>query len=119
MLGSGLLSNAIRHSGYLAYDHGIFSKHRGLFIDLDFTSLLGKVCDIPPASSRRLQYENPLSVDLHIEAFRQYEMEHNIYQRIADLTAVAFSMPIERCKACYDAIDRNITRAMLHAEKKS
>ncbi len=121
MLGSTLLSNAIRRSGYLAYDNdnGFFSKHRGLFVDLDFASLMGAVHGIPPAQSRRLQYENPLSVERYLEAFTQYEKDHNIHQRIHDLKAAASSMPVERCTSCYDAIDRDVTRAMLHAEKQS
>jgi hypothetical protein len=119
MLGSTLLSNAIRRSGYLAYDNGLFSKHRGLFVDLDFASLMGAVHDIPPAQSSRLLYENPLSVERYLEAFTQYEKDHNIHQRIHDLKAAASSMPVERCTSCYDAIDRDVTRAMLHAEKQS
>jgi hypothetical protein len=43
MLGSASVLESIRHAGYLEYDDGVFSKHRGLFVDLDFQSLMGSV----------------------------------------------------------------------------
>ena len=40
MLGSPAVAAAVNRAGYNSYDNGVFSKHRGLFIDLDFTTLM-------------------------------------------------------------------------------
>ena len=119
MLGSATLSSHIRRFGFLAYDNGIFSKHRGLFVDLDFVALMGNVVDIPSAAGRRLQSENPLSVDRYLSAFKQYATDHNIWTREQELITVSLSLTSDQCKACYDPIDRDVTRAMLHAEKRA
>ncbi|KAI2495356.1 hypothetical protein MHU86_19158 [Fragilaria crotonensis] len=52
MLGTPALAQCVRRAGFLAYDNGIFSKHRGLFIDIDFTELMGAVDAITPAPAR-------------------------------------------------------------------
>ena len=72
MLGSPNIADSVRHAGYLAYDDGIFSKHRGLFVDLDFHNLMGPVSSIVPSKARRLRSEDPTSVDKYVEAFTQY-----------------------------------------------
>jgi hypothetical protein len=59
MLGTPAVAQCVRHAGFLAYDNGIFSKHRGLFIDVDFTELvMGAVDAITPANARGLNSEN-------------------------------------------------------------
>ncbi len=46
MLGSLGVVQSVRRAGFLAYDNGIFSKHRGLFLDFDFQSLMGTVHNV-------------------------------------------------------------------------
>ena len=119
MLGSPAVANCIRSAGFLAYDNGIFSKHRGLFIDLDFQELMGSVDCISPAPARRLNSENQVSVDRYLDAFKKYADDHKIDERVSELVILASSLSLPQCKASYDAIDRDITRAMLHAEKEA
>ena len=119
ILGTSAVSQSVRRAGFLAYDSGIFSKHRGIFVDLDFDSLMGEIHNIPAPSARRLQSENQLSVDRYLHALKQYATDHNVWQRITELTTVAPSMTAAQCAKCYDAIDRDVTRGMLHAEKMS
>ncbi len=119
MLGSPAVANCIRSAGFLAYDNGIFSKHRGLFIDLDFQELMGSVDSISPAPARRLNSENQVSVDRYLAAFKKYADDHNIDERVTALVNIAASLSTSQCKQSYDAIDRDITRAMLHAEKEA
>ena len=52
MLGSPNVSDSVRSAGYLAYDDGIFSKHRGICIDLDFHNLMGPAALILPPQAR-------------------------------------------------------------------
>jgi hypothetical protein len=117
MLGSPNILDSVRRAGYLAYDDGIFSKHRGLFVDIDFLQLMGPMAAILPAHSRRLCSEDQPSVDRYIAAFNVYADSHNLWQRVDDLAVVASSLSTEYCQMEFDAIDRDITRAMLHAEK--
>ena len=119
MLGSHNLIDSVQRAGYLAYDDGIFSKHRGLFLDFDFQALLGPVAPIVSSSARRLNSEDQPAVDRYLEAFRQYATDHNLWSRVNDLATIAASLPVSQCKLRFDAIDRDVTRAMLYAEKQS
>ena len=119
MLGSPNILDAIRRAGYLAYDDGIFSKHRGIYVDLDFHTLLGPIASIRPAKVRQLKSEDQSSVDRYVEAFQAYAKAHNLWQRVNDLAVVASSLPLHRCKDNFDALNRDITRAMLHSEKSA
>jgi hypothetical protein len=117
MLGTpNIVADSVRRVGYLSYDDGIFSKHRGLYVDLDFHVLMGPVAHILPATSRRLKSEDQPSVDRYLEAFQKYAHEHNLWDRVTELATVASSLPLSQCKDSYDVLDRDITRAMLHAE---
>ena len=119
MLGTPAVAQCVRRAGFLAYDNGIFSKHRGLFIDLDFTELMGVVDMISAAPARGLNSENQVSVDRYLEALKTYVSDHNIDSRVNDLVATASELSPSQCKARYDSIDRDMTRAMLHAEKEA
>ncbi len=117
MLGSPNISDSVRRAGYLAYDDGIFSKHRGLFVDLDFHQLMGPMAAISPPQSRRLRSEDQPSVDRYVDAFKDYADDHNLWQRVEDLVVAASTLSTASCQQQFDAIDRDITRAMIHAEK--
>ena len=118
MLGSASgVRDCVRQAGFLEYDNGVFSKHRGMFVDLDFDALMGPVDTIAPIQSRGIRSDDQPSVDRYLAAFRSYADDHNIWQRVAVLSTVAPSMPPLAVKERYDAIDRGVTRGMLHAEK--
>ena len=120
MLGSEAIADSIVHAGYLPFDdNGISSKHRGLFIDFDHDHVMGQVDNIVRQANRQLNSEDPIATDLYLEAFKTYTDSHNIRGRLDDLKLVLNSMTLHRVRECYDAIDRDITRAMLHAEKAS
>ena len=117
MFGSAAVRECVRKAGYLEYDNGVFSKHRGMFIDLDFESLMGTVDKIAPIQTRGIRSDDQPSVDRYLDAFREYADDHIIWNRVSELATVAPSMPPRAVKECYDAIDRDVTRGMLHAEK--
>jgi hypothetical protein len=116
MLGSPNILDSVC-AGFLVYDNGIFSKHRGLFVDLDSHQLMGPVPTIMPSQSRRLRSEDQPSVDCYVDAFREYAADHNLWKRVEDLAVVASSLPTAICQQQFEAINRDITRAMIHAEK--
>jgi hypothetical protein len=118
MLGSEAIADSVVHAGYLPFDdNGITSKHRGLFIDFDHHQVLGKVDHIVRQANRQLRSEDPLATDRYMKAFKSYIDSHDICGRLDDLKIVINSMTLRRIRECYDSIDRDITRAMLHAEK--
>jgi hypothetical protein len=117
MLGTSLVKKTVHRAGYLAYNDGIHSKHRGFFIDLDFQALLGQVDTITPHANRRLTSEDPISTDKYLKVLKEYVAEHNVHERLDTLLLVAHTMPPTSRQASYDAIDRDFTRAMLSAEK--
>ena len=119
MFGSQAVAEAVCRAGYNAYDSGIFSKHRGLFIDLDFQLLMGTVDSITPARARILRSEDQPSVDRYLDAFKRYADDHRLWQRVQELTTLAPCLTPPQCKDNFDAIDRDVTRAMLHAERKA
>ena len=56
MLGSASVRDCVRRAGYLEYDNGMFSKHRGrMFIDLDFATLMGTVDKLAPIQSQGIR----------------------------------------------------------------
>ena len=120
MLGTPAVADAVSRAGYAAYDSGgICSKHRGLFVDLDFAQLMGAVDPITPAKARGLRSDDQPSVDRYLAAFTQYADDHNLWDRVKELTTLAPSLPPEICKQNFDAIDRDVTRGMLHAERQA
>ena len=119
MFGSAMVLESLRHAGYLAYDNGIFSKHRGLFVDLYFQTLMGSVENIVPSSARGTKSEDQPAVDKYVEVFKKYATNHNIWVRVRDLQTVASFMTTAQVKDSNDTIDRDVTRAMLHAEKQA
>ena len=58
-------------------------------------------------------------MDRYIEAFKKYSLDHRLVARVKELTTTAAALTVEQCKAAYDSIDRDITRAMLHAEREA
>jgi hypothetical protein len=117
MLGTSMVKETVRRAWYLAYNDGIHSKHRGLFLDFEFQALLGQVDTITPPANRRLKSEDPVSTDKYLEVLKEYVAEHNVRERHDALLLIAHTMPPTSRQASYDAIDRDVTRAMLSAKK--
>jgi hypothetical protein len=75
--------------GFLAFNDGIFSKHRGIFADFDFTNLMGPTSTITSSKARLLRSEDQGAADKYIAAFHQYADDHNNWNRVNDLATVA------------------------------
>ena len=78
MLGTSMVKETVHQAGYLAYNDGIHSKHRGLFLDFDFQAFLGQVDTITPHANRRLKSEDPVTTDKYLEVLKKYVEEHNV-----------------------------------------
>ena len=78
---------------------------------------MGQVDNITRQANRQLNSEDPIATDRYLAAFKKYADDHDICGRLDDLKLVINSMTLHRVRECYNSIDRDITRAMLHAEK--
>jgi hypothetical protein len=119
MFGSAGVIPFVRKAGYLEYNNGILSMHRGMFIDLDFEALMGPIAAIVHPAARGIRSEDQASVDKYIISFKAYADDHKIWSRVAALVLQAPFLSPVHLQANYDAIDRDVTRAMLHAEKQA
>jgi hypothetical protein len=118
ILGTERLLQSVCRRGALAFNDGIVSDHRGLFLDFDPTILYGgAVADTVSMSSRRFTSKNAKKVTKYVDLLEQYWIDHKIKAQITHLTDEANSLPKLELRR-YNAIDHNITQGMLAAKKK-
>ena len=104
---------AILHSGVEPFNEHIPSDHRSLFVDWDEKALFGsKTAPMAAKNARRLQSANLQAKGNYILSFHKYCEKHNVFKRVTDLE----DNPHPSWRRA-EALDRDITRAMLHAEK--
>ena len=104
--------------GILAYyDDGIFAKHCGMFVDLDFYNLIGPIFSILLDQARHLQSEGPPSVDEYRQGHPDSARDHNLWERVTHFTAVVSSLTKLQFLDYLDALDGDNTRATIHAER--
>jgi hypothetical protein len=120
ILVSRRLRPSIAKCGYLPFSQCIQSDHRGIFMDLDKTNLFGNHQPILPAEMRKLTTKHPKKVEKYLEVLRDKFLSHNVEERSITLYDKANNTnagwtPIDQAR--YNALDRDITRAMLTAEK--
>ena len=107
------LLSSIISSGVEPFNEHIHSDHRSLFVDWDEQRLFGSKSPLMAAKRyRRLQSANLTAKGNYILSFHKYCDKHNVFQRITDLEA-----DLTPSWRRAEALDRDITRAMLHAEK--
>jgi hypothetical protein len=97
------------------------SDHRGLFIDVDFSAILGgPATPIPAAQYRDLHSTDPKATAKYRDSLMEYFVTHNVEER-----AIAINSKLLIAQTCnaddalvMDAIDRDISRGMAAAAKK-
>ena len=120
MLGSRGVMKCVRRADYLAYDNGVLSKHCGLLVDFDFRALRGSISPLAPVAAHGIRSEDQPSVDRYTSAFTAYCADaHNLWARVSELALNAPFLPAQHLQDCYNVIDRDVTRGMLHAKKQA
>ena len=105
---------AIRHSGYLPFNHHLISDHRAMFLDIDTRVLFGhELNSIPPATLRRLRSTSPKQVTQYLHTKYKLFLRRNIFDRIHKLTEA--TQPDHHLA---EQLDRDLTNLSLAAEKK-
>ena len=111
----------LRFGGIEAFFTTIHSDHRGLFIDIDLTALLGgELAKLLPSALRGISSNSPHG-EKYINNILTYFEEHNIFARAQVVFAAldASTIPISpSLLVAVNRLDRDITRAMLHAENQ-
>ena len=90
-----------------------------MFVDINFTNLLGHTNDVTNIRSRRISSEHPEQAQIYKDTLSQYMSDHNMYQRLDKLLEDAPTMDLPQIMANTNSIDRDLTRGMLAAEKKA
>ena len=106
------LTGHVTKFGYLPYDLGFDSDHRGVFVDIQCS---GTEAPIPFRKRRRkLKSKNPKSTATYLKQVRKALKGHNIEGRIARLEGRDTLTARQRDE--FDKIDQTLTGIMLNAE---
>jgi hypothetical protein len=94
------------------FNQRIFSDHSGMFLDLSLPGLFDRsLTTLASPSNRHLCAINPKHVKKYIHKLHNYMQQHLVLQRLEEIKLTADHTTAEQ-------IDKDITRAMLHAELK-
>jgi hypothetical protein len=108
----------IQSVGLLAFDIIFRADHRTFFIDINMEGFFGSATEAFPAQRlRQLQLEDPRVAKEYTKILHQQLVHHIIFRRIKEQSESSKSGEwnmVQESK--YEALDRDITRAMLHAE---
>jgi exonuclease III len=100
----------ILRAGIEPFNQRIFADHRGMFIDLSLPGLFDRsLTTLASPANRHLCAINPKHVQKYIRELHAYLQQHLVLQRLEEIKTNADHPSAE-------AIDQDITRAMLHAE---
>ena len=113
----------LRYCGYLPYSDGLNSDHRGLFLDFNQQGLLGHQSPILPPQSRILYSTHAERASNYLKYLAQTLSATKLPERTAQFEtnlrqAADYGMVSNHHHTQFNALDRDMTRAMLTAEKK-
>ena len=121
MMGCSHTLASLRASGSLSYLDGPQSDHRGLYVDLDTSTLLDQLTTpllIAAPNTRPLKAGNPESIEAYTQSMLQYYAEHHMVTRMQDLRATFQTLSRSDLKKKLEKWDSDQGRAMEHAESQ-
>ena len=113
---SSSLLSCIQTSAYEPFKMNTMSDHRGIVIDFNTQQLLGQQEHIVSPNKRGLNANNPIQVERFLDELQHYWKKYNIATRISQATKQPPN--VTSLRSTVNSIDRDITKAMLRAEKK-
>ena len=121
LLGTELLHTSLRRCSILNFNNRPLSDHRALFADFDKTAIFqSSTANQTLPSQQLLRINNPTQCQKYIKLVKTYFSQHKVEERSDYLQALSKSnAPIESLSSLFDALDCNITKALLHAERLS
>ena len=123
ILGTEEVAQHLRVAGIEAFDDGVKSDHRGLFVDIDMKGLLGcNKSNVGKSTKRHINSKDPELVKNYRKHLLKYWEEHKVEERIRKiknhLKNPHLNMTETRLKKKLEKLDRDMTRSMLQAERK-
>jgi hypothetical protein len=108
----------IRAIGLLESDVIFRTDHRTFFIDIEMDGFFGSATETLPAQKLgQLQLEDPRVATEYRKAPHQQFIHHSVFRRIKEQSESSKSGEWNIAQESkYEALDRDITRSMLHAE---
>jgi hypothetical protein len=108
----------IQSIGLLDFDVIFRTDHRTFFIDIDMDVFFGSATEtLPEQRLRQLQLEDPRVATEYRKVLHQQFIHHSVFHRIKEQSESSKSGEWNIAQESkYEALDRDITRAMLHAE---
>lgn len=108
------LISSVKSCGYLPFNSNFRSDHRFLFIDFDTQSLFGSVTSaLSPNTFRELSSKDSKAVNKYIRLKHDFLVHHNFFGRLRQLGDL-----VTPDHTLSEQLDRLLTDASLHAEKK-
>jgi hypothetical protein len=102
----------IMRAGIEPFNQHIFSDHSGMFLDLSLPGLFDRsLTTLASPSNHHLCVINPKHIQKYIRKLHDYMQQHLVLQRLEEIKLTADHATAEQ-------IDKDVTRAMLHAELK-
>jgi hypothetical protein len=104
--------------GLLDFDVIFRTDHRTFFIAIDMDGFFGSATEMLPAQRlRQLQLEDPRVTTEYRKVLHHQFIHHSVFRQIKEQSESSKSGEWNMVLASkYEALDRDITRAMLHAE---
>jgi hypothetical protein len=108
----------IQAIGLLDFDVIFRTDHRTFFIDIDMDGFFGSATETLPAQRlRQLQLEDPRVATEYRKVLHQKLIHHIVFRRIKEQSESSKSGEWNIAQESkYESLDKDITRAMLHAE---
>ena len=121
LLKTELLQTSLRRCGILKFNDSLLSDHRALFADVNKTAIFQSSTTNPTLPSHRLlRINNPTQCQKYIKLVKIYFSQHKVEERSDYLQTLSKSnAPIESLSSLFDALDHDITKALLHAKRHS
>ena len=120
-LGTQGVASAVVQAGITAYEDGFkYSDHRALLVDLNEDALFSSQGANPTSwHGRGLHIKNKMAMQRYRDLFCKKLLSHNILERCQQLTKHPVGCNPIGLKSEIEAIDAEITRAALQAERST
>ena len=121
MLGSvGVLNNTMAFGMAPEIYGNTLGNHRAQYIDINILNLLElNIHDIGAPASRRLRSSDPKCIEKYIEKLKENLLHHKVFERMENLWVdIANQVVLNQEQVeTYEAIDRDVFRLCVNAEK--
>eukprot|EP00978_Attheya_sp_CCMP212_P016817 scaffold44420_cov34-Attheya_sp.AAC.3 len=116
IFGTPHIATAVRGAGFLAYNDGIVSDHRGMFLDLCRKTLFGARQNIEERKARRLTTSNKRGAAQYRQSASNSIIMNNLLKRAQDIETAAKIEFTEEVEEALESLDQELHHILLDAE---